>query len=238
MKLDLLVIASHPDDAELGCAGTILTEVSKGRKVGIADLTKGELGTRGTIETRKEEAALASKILGLSVRENLGFEDGFFQNDKHHNLELIKIIRKYQPEIVLTNAIHDRHPDHGNGSELVYRACFLSGLSKIETRMNGEIQKEWRPKYLYNFIQDRYITPDLIVDISSHWQKKLEAILAYKTQFYHPEEKGPETYISSPEFLKYVEARAMEFGHAIGVMYGEGFTKNRQIGVESLFDII
>jgi bacillithiol biosynthesis deacetylase BshB1 len=237
MKLDILVISSHPDDAELGCAGTIFSEINKGKKVGIADLTRGELGTRGTAESRKEEAENASRILGLSIRENLGFEDGFFQNDKEHNIELIKIIRKYQPVIILTNSYTDRHPDHGNGAELVSRASFLSGLSKIETRLGGEIQKEWRPKAVYNFVQDKLIIPDFIVDITPFWSKKLEAIKAYKTQFYNPEIKGPETYISSKEFLKYIEARALEFGHAIGVMYGEGFTKNKQIGVKSIFDI-
>ncbi|MBX9850580.1 MAG: bacillithiol biosynthesis deacetylase BshB1 [Cytophagaceae bacterium] len=238
MKLDILVISSHPDDAELGCGGTIITHIKKGRKVGIADLTRGELGTRGTPEIRDEEAKAASKILGLSVRENLGFADGFFQNDKEHNIELIKVIRKYQPEIVLANAIYDRHTDHGMGAELAYKACFLSGLAKIETKVNGAFQPAWRPKHLYNFIQDKYIQPDFILDISDAWEKKIEAIKAFKSQFYNPESVAPATYISSPEFLEYIKARAMEMGHAIGVKYGEGFTKNRLVGVKDLFDLI
>lgn len=238
MKLDILVISAHPDDAELGCGGTIASEIQKGRKVGVADLTRGELGTRGSVELRKKEAEEATKILGLSVRENLGFEDGFFENDKQHNLELIKIIRKYQPEIILTNAVHDRHSDHGKGAELTNRACFLSGLVKIQTSEAGSSQAPWRPKAVYNFIQDRYITPDLIVDISAHWEKKVEAIRAFKSQFYNPSSKEPVTHISTPDFIKFVEARALEMGHAIGAKYGEGFSKQRQIGVKSLFDLI
>ena len=238
MKLDILVISSHPDDAELGCGGTIISHVQRGKKVGIADLTRGELGTRGTPEIRDQEAKEASRILGLAVRENLGFADGFFQNDKEHNLALINIIRKYQPEVVLANAIHDRHTDHGMGAELAYRACFLSGLAKIETKSNGTVQTAWRPKLLYNFIQDKYITPDFIVDISDVWEKKMEAIKAFKSQFHNPDSTAPATYISSPEFLEYIKARAMEMGHAIGVKYGEGFTKNRLIGVRDIFDLI
>jgi bacillithiol biosynthesis deacetylase BshB1 len=238
MKLDILVISSHPDDAELGCAGTILTEIKKGKQVGIADLTRGELGTRGSAEIRKEEATAAAKILGVSVRDNLGFEDGFFENDKHHNLELIKIIRAYQPEIVITNAIRDRHSDHGKGAELTYRACFLSGLIKIATQFNGANQQPWRPKHLYNFIQDRYINPDFVVDITDQWEKKVQAIKAFRTQFFDPNSKEPQTYISSPDFLNAIEARALEMGHAIGVKYGEGFTKQSQLGVKSIFDLI
>jgi bacillithiol biosynthesis deacetylase BshB1 len=238
MKLDILVIAAHPDDAELGCGGTMASHIHAGLKVGIADLTRGELGTRGTPEIRKSEADEAAKILGLSIRENLGFEDGFFENDKTHNLELIKIIRRYQPEIVLTNAIWDRHTDHGKGSELTYRACFLAGLAKIETKINGAYQQPWRPKQLFNFIQDRYITPDVVVDVTPFWDKKIDAIKAFKSQFFDPSSKEPETYISSPAFLNAVEARALEFGHAIGVKYGEGFTKNKQLGIKNLFDLI
>lgn len=238
MKLDILVISSHPDDAELGCAGTILTEIQKGKQVGIADLTRGELGTRGSAEIRKEEATAAAEILGVTVRENLGFEDGFFENDKYHNLELIKIIRAYQPEIVITNAIRDRHSDHGKGAELTYRACFLSGLIKIATQYQGANQQAWRPKHVYNFIQDRYINPDFVVDITEQWEKKVQAIKAFRTQFFDPTSKEPQTYISSPEFLTAIEARALEMGHAIGVKYGEGFTKQRQLGVKSIFDLI
>lgn len=238
MKLDILVIAAHPDDAELGCGGTIVSEVKKGRKVGIADLTRGELGTRGSAELREKEAADAATILGVSVRENLGFADGFFENDKHHNLELIKVIRKYRPEIVLTNALHDRHSDHGKGAELSYRACFLSGLAKIQTSFDGKAQDAWRPKVVYNYIQDRYIAPDFIVDVTEHWEKKVEAIRAFRSQFFDPESKEPLTYISSPDFLNFVKARALEMGHAIGVTYGEGFTKHRHLGVKDLFDFI
>jgi N-acetylglucosamine malate deacetylase 1 len=238
MKLDILVIASHPDDAELGCGGTILSEIKKGRKVGIVDLTKGELGTRGTVETRDKEAGDANKILGITVRENLGFQDGFFENDKFHNLELIKVIRKYKPEIILTNALSDRHPDHGKSAELTYRAVFLSGLVKIETSLNGNKQDAWRSKAVYNYIQDKYIAPDFVVDITEFWNTKTEAIKAYKSQFHNPESKDPQTYISSPDFFNFIEARAMEFGHSIGVKYGEGFTKQRQVGVRDLFDLI
>jgi len=237
MKLDILVIAAHPDDAELGCGGTIVSEVEKGRKVGVVDLTRGELGTRGSADLRMKEADEAKKILGLSIRENLGFEDGFFENDRHHNLELIKIIRQYKPEVVLANAVEDRHSDHGKGAELAYRACFLSGLSKIETSYKGINQEAWRPKVVYNYIQDKYIAPDFVVDISDYWSIKREAILAFRSQFNNSDSLEPQTYISSPEFFSFVEARAKEFGHSIGVMYGEGFTKQKQIGVKSLLDI-
>jgi N-acetylglucosamine malate deacetylase 1 len=238
MKLDILVFAAHPDDAELSCAGTILLEISKGKKVGIIDLTRGELGTRGSAALRDKEAMAAGKILGIHVRENAMFADGFFQNDEAHNLELVKFIRKYQPEIILANAIHDRHPDHGRGSELASRACFLSGLRKVKTSLGNKDQKEWRPKAVYHYIQDRYIAPDFVLDISKHWDKKVKAIKAYKSQFYDPLSKEPQTYISDPEFFSFIEARAREMGHSIGAKYGEGFTKEKQIGVRDLFDFI
>jgi len=238
MKLDILVFASHPDDAELGCSGTIISQIEKGNKVGIADLTMGELGTRGTIESRTKEAATATELLKLSARENLRFADGFFENDKPHLIEVIKVIRKYQPEIVIANAVEDRHPDHGQGARLVARACFLSGLIKIETAIYGQVQKAWRPKQLYHYIQDRYIKPDFIVDITPYWAKKVEAIKAFQTQFHNPDSKEPITHISTPDFLPFIEARAMEMGHAIGVKYGEGFTKEKQLGVKNLFDLI
>src|SRR6185437_11721635 len=238
MKLDILVFASHPDDAELGCAGTIISQIEKGNKVGIIDLTMGELGTRGTIESRAKEAAAATELLKLSARENLRFADGFFENDKPHLIEVIKVIRKYQPEIVIANAVEDRHPDHGQGASLVARACFLSGLIKIETAIYGQVQKAWRPKQLYHYIQDRYIKPDFIVDITPYWAKKVEAIKAFQTQFHNPDSKEPITHISTPDFLPFIEARAMEMGHAIGVKYGEGFTKEKQLGVKNLFDLI
>jgi N-acetylglucosamine malate deacetylase 1 len=236
-KLDILVIAAHPDDAELGCSGTIAAHVAKGHKVGIVDLTMGEMGTRGTPQTRIQEANEAGKILGLSARENLGFEDVFFKDDKEHQHELIKIIRKYQPEIVLANAISDRHPDHGKGASLASHACFMSGLRKIETSFEGITQEPWRPKFVYHYIQNNYIQPDFIFDISEYWDTKVASIMAFKSQFYDPKNQEPASFISSPEFLPFIESRAREFGHRILVKYGEGFTVERLIGVENLFDL-
>ncbi|HWZ21556.1 MAG TPA: bacillithiol biosynthesis deacetylase BshB1 [Cytophagaceae bacterium] len=233
MKLDILALASHPDDAELACSGTLLAHIALGKKVGIVDLTRGELGTRGTPETRAQEAAEASKILGISVRENLGLADGFFQNDEKSLLEIVKAIRKYQPEIVLANAIDDRHPDHGMGGAVATRACFLAGLVKIETG-----QTPWRPKNVYHYIQDRMLKPDFVFDITPYWEKKINSIKAYKSQFFDPNSKEPASYISTAEFIQFVEARALEFGHAIGVKYGEGFTREKQIGVKNLFELI
>lgn len=239
MKLDILVFAAHPDDAELGCAGTILAHIASGRTVGIVDLTRGELGTRGTPEIRAAEAEAASKVLGLSIRENLDFADGFFQNDKAHQLKIVEKIRQYQPEIVLMNAIYDRHPDHGRGSQVVSEACFLAGLKMIETfGADGEKQEAWRPKSVYHFIQDRYIKPDVVVDITPYWEQKVESIKAFKSQFYNPDDASANTYISSPEFMEFIEARAKEYGHAIGATYGEGFTVERLIGVKNLFDLL
>ena len=240
MKLDLLILAAHPDDAELGCGGTIAKHVKMGHKVGVVDFTRGELGTRGTIETRSSESAEASRILGLSVRENLGLPDGFFKNDKEHQLVVIQAIRRYQPEIVITNATYDRHSDHAKGASLAYDSCFLSGLSKIDTYddKNGKKQTAWRPKVVYHFIQSLFIEPDFVVDITEHWQTKVDSVLAYKTQFHNPDSSEPQTYISSPEFLRMVESRAIEFGHAIGVKYAEGFTTRRWPGVKDLFDLI
>lgn len=237
MKLDILVLAAHPDDAELGCGGTILKHIKAGHKVGVVDITRGELGTRGTAQTRDQEAAAAAKVLGLSVRENLNLPDGFFHNSKEHQLAVVKAIRKYQPTIVLANAMYDRHPDHGRGSDLAYDSCFLSGLVKIETSEDGHAQLPWRPKSVYHYIQSQFIEPDFVVDIAGFWDKKLEAIRAYKTQFYDPSSQEPETYISNPGFLKLLEARSIEMGHAIGSPHGEGFTTRGWIGVKSLFDI-
>jgi N-acetylglucosamine malate deacetylase 1 len=239
MKLDILVFAAHPDDAELGCSGTIAKHVSLGFKVGIVDLTQGELGTRGTVELRKSESAEASKILNLTARENLHLRDGFFVNDEVHQLKLVYAIRKYQPEIVIANAVFDRHIDHGKAASLAYDSCFLSGLSKIITLdENGEEQKAWRPKVVYHYIQSLFIKPDFIVDVSDFWKTKLEAIRAYKSQFFNPSSVEPETYISKPGFMKMIEARAVEFGQAIGTEYGEGFTVKRFPGVRSLFDLL
>ena len=239
MKLDILVLASHPDDAEISCAGTIARHIALGHKVGIVDLTKGELGTRGTVEIREKEAAASAKILGVTVRENLGLKDGFFQNDPTHQLAVIRAVRKYQPTIVLANAIYDRHVDHGKGASLAYDACFLSGLVRIETTdEDGNKQQPWRPNAVYHYIQSLYIEPDFIVDISDYWQKKVEAIAAFKSQFFDPSSEEPVTYVSDPGFVKMLEARAIDWGYAIGAKYGEGFTTRRYPGVRSLFDLI
>ena len=238
LKLDILVLAAHPDDAELGCGGTILKHIALGHKVGVVDLTKGELGTRGTPETRAAEAAASSKVLGLSARENLGLPDGFFLNEKEHQLEVVRAIRKYQPDIILANARYDRHPDHGRGSEIAFEAAFLSGLSKVSTHSDGREQSPWRPKVVYHYIQSQWIEPDFIVDISEQWDRKMEAIRAFRTQFYDPNNTEPDTYISNPGFLKLLESRANELGHAIGVQYGEGFTVRRFIGVNALTDLL
>lgn len=239
MKLDLLAISAHPDDVELGCAGTILSAIAKGKKVGIVDLTRGELGTRGTPEIRVQEASEAAKILGVHIRDNVGIPDGFFHNTPNCQLALIPYIRKYQPEIVLANALDDRHPNHGKGAKLIYDACFLSGLRRIETiNEDGKPQEPWRPKFIYHFIQDRYIKPDFIVDITPYWAKKEEAIRAFRSQFYDPYSQEPNSYISSPEFLSFLEARSKEYGHSIGVKYGEGFNTQRIIGVDNLWALI
>ncbi|MCH7400434.1 bacillithiol biosynthesis deacetylase BshB1 [Belliella kenyensis] len=237
MKLDILVFAAHPDDAELACSGTIAASIAQGKKVGIVDFTQGELGTRGTPEIRLQEALESSRILNLSARENLGFKDILFMDDTHHQLEVVKMIRKYQPEIVLANAISDRHPDHAKGGEVVSKACFVSGLRKVETILEDQVQSPWRPKYVYHYIQNNYIQPDFVVDISEFWSSKIESIMAFKSQFYDPENKEPESFISSKHFLDFIEARAREFGHSINVAYGEGFTKERMIGISDLFDL-
>jgi N-acetylglucosamine malate deacetylase 1 len=235
MKLDILVLAAHPDDAELGCGGTIVKQISLGNKVGVIDFTRGELGTRGTAETRDQEAKDSAKILGLSVRGNLNFRDGYFTNDEAHQLELIRIIRKYQPEIVLANAIYDRHPDHRKGAGLAFDACFYAGLVKIKTTHNRMEQQPWRPKYIYHYIQSQLLQPDFVVDVSDFWETKMNAIRAFKTQFYDPNSNEPETFISNPSFMKMLESRGQEFGHAIGARYGEGFTVRRVVGVNDLF---
>lgn len=237
MKLDILAFGAHPDDVELGCSGTILKEVSLGKKVGIIDLTRGELGTRGSAEIRDQEANDAAKILGVSVRENLNMRDGFFVNDEEHQLEIIKMIRKYQPEIVLCNAIDDRHIDHGKGSKLVSDACFLSGLMKIETGFDGEIQKPWRPKLVYHYIQWKNIEPDFVVDITGFTDKKIESILAYRSQFYDPNSKEPESPISSKNFLESLNYRSRDLGRLTGVEHAEGFTVERYLAVNSLGDL-
>ena len=237
MKLDILVFAVHPDDAELGCSGTIMKEIASGKKVGIVDLTSGELGTRGTAETRDQETIESSKILGIHARENLGMRDGFFKNDEEHQKMIIQMIRKYSPEIVLCNALHDRHPDHGRACELVSNAFFLSGLPKIQTELNGNAQLAYRPRLLLQYIQDNYIKPDILVDITEFFDKKMECIHAFKTQFFNTEGDEQETYISSPNFLKVVEARSREFGKSIQATHAEGFTSKKLLGVNGLMDL-
>lgn len=237
MKLDILVFAVHPDDAELGCSGTILKHIALGKKVGIVDFTRGELGTRGSAEIRDEEAAESAKILGLHARENLRLKDGFFRNDEAHQLEVIKMVRKYQPEIILTNALHDRHPDHGRAGDLANDAIFLSGLRRIETMLDGQKQAPWRPRLVLQYIQDRYIEPDILVDITEVMEQKIASIRAFKTQFDSPDNSEPQTYISSPEFLEAVISRAREFGKSIGATYAEGFTSRKLLGVANLFDL-
>jgi bacillithiol biosynthesis deacetylase BshB1 len=239
MKLDILVFASHPDDAELSCSGTIALHVNKGRKVGVIDLTQGELGTRGTTEIRKEEAARSSEILGLTIRENLMMPDGFFDLSRDNILLIAATVREFQPGIVLANAIHDRHPDHGRAAKLVEEGCFYSGLRKIKiTGPDKKPLEAWRPMAVYHYIQSEYIDPDLIVDISGYWDTKIRSIKAFKTQFFNPGSEEPETFISKPGFLEFIESRCKMWGHMIGTSHGEGFTVNRKIGVRNLFDLI
>lgn len=238
MKLDILAFGAHPDDVELGCAATIAKEISQGKRVGIVDLTRGELGTRGSAELRDEEAAIAGEILGVSIRENLGFADGFFKNDKEHQLEIIKMIRKYQPEIVLCNAIDDRHIDHPKGSQLVSDACFLSGLLKIVTELDGAQQEKWRPKQVYHYIQWKNIEPDFVVDVTGFMDKKISSVMAYSSQFFDPKSNEPETPITSKNFTDSIEYRAKDLGRLIGVDFAEGFTSERYVAVENLSKLI
>lgn len=238
MKLDILVFGAHPDDAELGAGGTIAKEISLGKKVGIIDLTRGELGTRGSAEIRDTEATNAAKILGVQVRENLRFADGFFVNDKPHQLAIIEKIRKYRPDIVLCNAIEDRHIDHGRASKVVSDACFLSGLIKIETSLEGQLQEPWRPKTVYHYIQWKNIEPDFVVDVSGYMDKKIKAIEAYSSQFYDPNSNEPDTPISSQNFFDSVRYRARDLGRLVGVDSAEGFTVERNVAVNSLGDLI
>lgn len=240
MKLDILAIGAHPDDVELGCGATLAKEISKGKKVGIIDLTRGELGTRGTAEMRDQEAENAAKILGVTIRTNMEFTDGFIVNDKWHQIELIKMIRLYQPEIVICNAIEDRHIDHAKASKLVSDACFLSGLIKIDTKHedHDDWQEAWRPKAVYHYIQWKDIEPDIVVNVTGFMQTKLNAVMAYSSQFYDPKSNEPETPISSKNFTDSIEYRARNLGRLIGTEYGEGFTVERYPAVESLFDLI
>lgn len=237
MKLDILAIGVHPDDVELSASGTILKHIALGKTVGILDLTLGELGTRGCATLRTQEATHAAKILGVSVREQLTMADGFFENNEAHQKQIIQVLRKFQPEIILCNAISDRHPDHGRAAKLTSDACFYSGLVKIETKENGVVQKPWRPKAVYHYIQDNFIDPDFVIDITPFMDKKMESIMAYSSQFFDPNSKEPATPISSANFMEYVKAKSSVFGRAINCDYAEGFTVNRYIGVENLFDL-
>jgi bacillithiol biosynthesis deacetylase BshB1 len=238
MKVDILAIGVHPDDVELSCSGTILKHIALGKTVGILDLTLGELGTRGNAELRTKEANASAKLLGVSFRTQLNLKDGFFENNEASQRLIIEQIRACQPEIVLCNAISDRHPDHGRSAQLAADSCFYSGLIKIETHLNGQKQTCWRPKAVYHYIQDHFIKPDFVIDVTEYIEKKHEAILAYSTQFYDPRSKEPETPISSKDFLDSVNAKMMVHGRPIGVKYAEGFTSSRYIGVKDLFDLI
>jgi len=240
MKLDILAIGVHPDDVELGCSGVLLNEARNGKATGIIDLTQGELGTRGSVETRYAEAAAAARILAVKTRENLRFRDGFFRNDEEHQLQLIRVIRKYRPEIVIGNVLDDRHPDHGRAGHLIADACFLSGLAKIETTDDeGKAQEKWRPKYVLHYLQDWYHEPDLLVDISDVFEQRMESIKAYTTQFgVMDDNDGPQTYISTPDFLDSVVARARMFGKRIGVKYAEGFITEKKIGIRNLDSLV
>jgi bacillithiol biosynthesis deacetylase BshB1 len=241
MKLDILAIGVHPDDVELGCSGTLINEIKRGKKVGIVDLTQGELGTRGNVESRYKESAKAAEVIGVSVRENLKMRDGFFRNDEAHQIQLIETIRKYQPEIIIGNILSDRHPDHGRAGHLISDACFLSGLAKIESKdKTGHIQEKWRPKYFLQYMQDWYHEPDLLIDISDVFEQRMKAIEAYTTQFHTSEsaQDGPQTYISTPDFLDSIIARARMLGKRIGVKFAEGFITEKKIGIKNLDALI
>lgn len=238
MKVDILAIGAHPDDVELGCGGTIAKMISEGKTVAIIDLTKGELGTRGTDKTRRQEAADATKILGISARENLEMKDGFLQNSEEYQMRIVKMIRKYQPEIVLANATDDRHPDHAKAAKLVSDACFLSGLKKIETALDDKNQEFWRPKHIFHFIQWKEIEPDFVIDISDFMEKKIEACMAYKTQFYNPESKEPVTPIATKDFLESLTYRAQNLGRLSGCTYAEGFTAEKMIALKNFEGIV
>ena len=237
-QVDILAFGAHPDDVELGCAGTIAKEISLGRKVGIIDLTEGELGTRGSIEIRYKESAKASEILGISFRENLKMRDGFFKNDEEHQMQVIRMIRKYRPKIVICNAVDDRHIDHGKGAKLVSDACFLSGLKRIETVLDGEKQEAWRPNVVYHYIQWKDLKPDFVVDITGFMDKKVQAIMAYDSQFYNPNSDEMVTPIATKNFLDSIKYRSQDLGRLIGTDFAEGFTVERYLAVNSLEDLI
>lgn len=237
IKLDILAFAAHPDDIELSCSGTIMKHIAEGKKVGIVDLTQGELGSRGTIDTRYTEAAAATKIMGIELRVNLKMADGFFEINESNKRLIVEQIRRFQPTIILANAIEDRHPDHGRASQLISEACFLSGLKNFETTWENEIQVAFRPKAVYHYIQDHYIKPDFAIDVTEFLDRKIACIKVFKTQFYDPNSKEPQTPISGEEFFDFIKGRMLEMGRPMGVKYAEGFTVERRIGVKSLFDL-
>jgi N-acetylglucosamine malate deacetylase 1 len=238
MKVDILAIGIHPDDVELSCSGTLAKHIAAGKTVGILDLTRGELGTRGNSELRTKEANDSAKILGVSFRTQLHFKDGFFENNESHQKEIIQQLRKHRPEIILCNAISDRHPDHGRAAKLVADACFYSGLIKIETSLDNKLQPAWRPKAVYHYIQDHYIHPDFVIDISDFYDLKHRSIMAFSSQFFSTNSEEPETPISSKEFLESLNSKMSLWGRAIGVKYAEGYTVSRYPGINSLFDLI
>jgi len=239
MKIDILAFAAHPDDVELSCSGTLLKHIAMGKKAAVVDFTRGELGTRGTPELRLQEAQKAAKIIGLTARENLGFRDGFFKNDEEHQLEVIKMLRKYQPDIVLANAPYDRHPDHGRAATLVEESVFYAGLKKIKTELEGEVQAAWRPRLVLNYIQSVYHKPDLVVDISDQMEDKLKSIAAFSSQFHTDQssEAEDQTFISTPQFMNFIKSRASEFGQLIEAKYAEGFLSKRYIGISDLTEL-
>jgi N-acetylglucosamine malate deacetylase 1 len=237
MKLDILVIVAHPDDAELSCGGTIIKHVDLGYKVGIIDLTEGELGTRGTAETRQTEAQKAAEVMGISVRDNMRFRDGWFRDDEEHRMRLIGKVREYQPSIVITNAPDDRHPDHGRAANLVKETCWLAGLKKVETKYGGKAQDAWRPPHIYHFIQYVPLVPDFVVDVSGYWERKMEAIMAYRSQFYDPESKESDTLISRPEFMELIKAKLSLAGSYALINQGEGFISAHKPAVDDLFHL-
>ena len=238
MQVDILAIGVHPDDVELACSGTILKAIQDGKTVAILDLTRGEMGTRGTPELRREEALNSAIILGVSERIGLDMGDGLFEHNNENMIEIAKYIRHFQPKIVLANAMQDRHPDHGRAGKLIADSCFYAGLRKIETTLNGDLQTAHRPKAVYHYIQDHYTDPDLVVDVSSVWDKKIESILAFSSQFYNPKSNEPETPISSKAFMEFIDGRGWQFGRLINVKYGEGFTMNRPAGVSQILDVL
>ena len=235
MKLDILAFGAHPDDVEISCGATLLKYTKEGKSIGIIDLTKGELGTRGSTEKRYEEANKAAVFLNLKIRENLNMGDGFIAHSKENKLKIIECIRKYKPELILANSVHDRHPDHAKGANLVAEASFLSGLRKIETESDGVPQEAYRPKMLLHYVQDYYLTPDVILDVSETGKEKIELIKCYGSQFYNPSSKEPKTPISGEEFFDYLEGRMLSLGRELGVKYGEAYTIDRTLGVKDLF---